>query len=181
MSERAYHVEIIEVHEPGWWFALCIGLAGIAIGIWLFRLGAGVYLAAGTLVVACAYFSHKAWLSRPGSSFLAISPEGLTAKFGGRSSFFRWTEIERIGVAEIIGRRRLHRAVGIRFINPKKSLHQNRDGVLPQKRIRAGVDAVLLDNYGKDCAALAEYLNRLRERYVSKPNEEAGLEKEDQS
>ena len=176
--------EIIQVHEPGWWFALCIGLAGVAIGIWMFTLGAGIYLAAGTLVVVCAGFAFNAWLSRPGSSYLAISPEGLTVKFSGGSSFFKWTEIERFGVAEFPLRRRpgLHRAVGIRFINPKKSLCRNRDGFSPQKRGRTeGFDAVLFCSYGKDCAELAEHLNRLRERYVSKPHGKASLEKEQTS
>jgi len=176
--------EIIEVRQRGWWIALCISIAGVATGIWMFiRLGAGVYLAAGTLVLACAYFAMKAWLRRPGSSFLAISREGLRVKFGGESSFFEWSEIEKFGVAEIPVRRHgLHRAVGIRFINPKKSLCRNRDGFSPQKRGRTeGFDAVLFCSYGKDCAELAEHLNRLRERYVSKPHGKASLEKEQTS
>ena len=168
MSERADFVEVIEVREPGWWIALCISLVGVAIGLWLFiYFGAGVYLAAGTLVVACAYFGYKAWLSRPGSSFLAVNPEGLTVTFKMGTSFFKWTEIERFGVAKIFARRGLHRAVGIRFMNPPRSLHLNRDGVCPQKRIRTdGFDAVLFCSYGRDCAQLAAYLNEQRERWV---------------
>jgi len=166
MSEKPDYVEVIQVREHGWWIGLCLGVAGMAVGIWLcIRLGAGVYLAAGTLVAVCAYFAFNAWLSRPGSALLGVSPEGLTVRFAGRSSFFKWTEIERFGVAKCILKRGVHRAVGIRFTDSKKSLCLNRNSVCPQKRIRAGFDAVLLDNYGRDCAELAEHLEELRQRY----------------
>jgi len=160
--------EIIQVHHRGWWIGLCVGVVGVATGIWMFiHFGAGVYLAAGTLVVACAYFAFNSWLSRPGSSLLEINPEGLTVKFGGGRSFFGWEEIEKFGLAEFPVKRGLYRGVGIRFINPKKSLQRNHHGVYPRKRIRAaGFDALLFGSYGKDCAELARYLNEQRERWV---------------
>jgi hypothetical protein len=173
MAADAY-TEIIQVRQRFWVASLCISLAFFAIGIWvMIRSNQDIDLGGGIITVGSALFSINVWLNRPGCSFLAITPEGLTVKYSGESSFFKWTEIERFGVAEIPLRRcKLHRAVGIRFAYSKKSLHLNRNGVCPQKRIRAGFDAVLLDNYGRECAELAKYLNQLRERYVNEPGED---------
>lgn len=134
----------------------------------MFLFGAGIYLVAGMVVIAGAYFAIDAWLSRPGSSQLLITPEGLTVKFKGGRSFFKWTEIKRFGVAEyLVIKHGWYRAVGIRFKSRKRSFQGNWHGVSPKKRIRTGgFDAVLFSSYGRDCAELVPHLNEERERWV---------------
>ena len=106
----------------------------------------------------------------PNSSFLQVSPDGLTIRATWRTTFYAWTDIERFGVAEFstihTGIRQRHRRVGFNFSAAYAGggrAWKFRDF----NRGFMGFEAALPDNYGRDYAELAEHLNRMREQYVS--------------
>jgi hypothetical protein len=103
----------------------------------------------------------------PGSSFLRIKSDGITVRSMWRTTFYRWSDIERFGVAELsTGHRQL--LVGLDF----SASYPHRDRAQTVKRISrtlTGFEGALPDNYGRDCAELAAHLNQLREQYVNSP------------
>ena len=110
----------------------------------------------------------------PGSSYLRLTPDGLTMRTMWRDTTYRWSDIERFGVgqfATIHGPfRQKHRMIGIDFV-PGYPL----GGVARQlTRVSSGISGfqgALPDNYGRDYEELAAYLNQLKARYTS-PAEE---------
>ena len=98
----------------------------------------------------------------PGSSFVHLGPDGLTVRSMWRSTFYRWSDIERFGVA------RLATAPGERFIGLDFSAsYPWRDRAKTVKKINrtlTGFEGALPDNYGWDYVELAAHLNRLREQ-----------------
>ena len=100
----------------------------------------------------------------PGSSFLHLGSDGLTVRAMWRTTFYRWSDIERFGVARLATAS--ERLIGLEF----SASYPRRDRAQTVKKINrklTGFEAALPDNYGWDYAELAAHLNRLRERYVS--------------
>lgn len=105
----------------------------------------------------------------PGSSFLRVGPDGLTVRTLWRTTFYRWSDIEGFGVAELGTLWRRHELVGSDF----SESYPGRDEARALKDINrelSGFEASLPDSYGWDFAALAEHLNRLREKYLTPPD-----------
>ena len=120
--------------------------------------------------VCSAFFGLCALVSLiqfvPGSSFLRLTPEGLTVRTMWRSQFYRWSDIERFGVAEFgggFGKR--HRMVGLE-LSTSHSPSGKAQTLMSINRSLTGFGGALPDNYGWDYAELAAHLNTLRARYV---------------
>ena len=106
----------------------------------------------------------------PGSSFLRIDPEGLTVRTMWRNQSYRWSDIERFGVAEFYtahGFLQRHRMVGIDFSESYPQAGQGRT-LKNMNRGCSGFEASLPDNYGWEYAELAEHLNTLKARYENR-------------
>lgn len=102
----------------------------------------------------------------PGSSFLRMDAEGMTVRSMWRSTAYRWSDIEQFGVAEIYaGHGGRHRMVGFNF-NASCPGRGWRQPLRRFNRWAAGFEDTLPDNYGLDCATLADRLNQLRERHA---------------
>jgi hypothetical protein len=76
-----------------------------------------------------------------------------------RNIFHRWSDIESFGVASSF-----QRSVGLNFSTTYAGGARKLRDFL---RRLTGFEGALPDNYGQDCARLAEHLNRLREEYFS--------------
>src|SRR5262249_51735019 len=97
--------EPVETLHPGktkWVMVLLISAGFVAIGIHQLRSpggsaeplmawGATGFFGAGVLLAIAKFL--------PQSSFLRLSPAGLTARVMWRDVFYRWSDIERFGVA----------------------------------------------------------------------------------
>jgi hypothetical protein len=105
----------------------------------------------------------------PNCSLLQVGPDGLTIHVLWRTTFYAWADIESFGVSEFStvhsGLRQRHRQVGFNF---SRSYAGGGRAVKLRNFNRrfTGFEAGLPDNYGRDCAELAEHLNRMREQYV---------------
>jgi hypothetical protein len=106
----------------------------------------------------------------PGASYLRLTADGLTIRALWRTRFYRWSDIERFGVAEFTtvhrGVPNRHRMVGFDF----SASYTGRDRAKLVKgfnRKLTGFEASLSDNYGWDCAELAAHLNRFREQFIA--------------
>jgi len=104
----------------------------------------------------------------PNSSFLRIGSEGITVRSMWRTTFYRWSDVERFGVAEFTthhGLSQRHRLIGLDF----SASYPRRDRAQTLKSINrslTGFEAALPDNYGWDYAKLAAHLNELRDKHV---------------
>lgn len=138
-------------HPDSWSTAFC-GYAGILF------FGLGVVVAIIQLI--------------PNSSFLWLGPDGMTVCTMWRSHFYRWSDIERFGVAEFTVNSRRRRLVGMDF--SASYPHRNKAKAMKEiSRNLSGFEGALPDNYGWDYAELAAHLNRLREKHAG-PIESAG-------
>jgi len=104
----------------------------------------------------------------PGSSFLRVNPDGITVRAVWRTKFYRWSDIEKFGVAEMDlsysrGPQR-KRMVGFNFSSSAPSVAKAQ-ATRRMNRAMCGFEGVLPDNYGWDYAELAEHLNQLRGQY----------------
>jgi hypothetical protein len=105
----------------------------------------------------------------PGSSFLRLTPEGMDVRSMWRTKAYRWSDIERFGVAEFStihgGVRQRHRMIGYDF---SPSYPEQNQGLALRSfnRRLSGFEAALPDNYGWSYEALAEHLNTLRNQYL---------------
>jgi len=162
--------EILRPRKGTWALALLISAAFVSIGLLMLRDPAP-----STERLLCyggiAFFGLCAAVALiqfiPGSSFLRISSDGITVRSMWRTTFYRWSDIERFGVAEFSTGQR-HRLVGLDFA----ASYPHRDRAQTVKRINrtlTGFEGALPDNYGRDHAELAAHLNRLREQYVNSP------------
>jgi hypothetical protein len=81
-----------------------------------------------------------------------------------RTSFYRWSDIERFGVAEWSSSHARHRMVGFDFSEsfPERGKATTLKSL---NRGMTGFEAALPDNYGWDYAELATHLNELKQRY----------------
>jgi hypothetical protein len=105
----------------------------------------------------------------PGSSFLRLAPDGLTFRSMWRTRSYRWSDIERFGVAEVNTvhgfTRQRHPMVGFDF----SASYPDQDKAVRLRSLNrrlTGFEAALPDNYGWSHEALAEHLNMLRARYL---------------
>jgi hypothetical protein len=103
---------------------------------------------------------------------LRLSSEGITVRSMWRTTFYRWSDIERFGVAEFTTSQgsiwRRHRLVGLDF----SANYPGRGRARTVKSINRGLtgfEAALPDTYGWDYVQLAAHLNRVREEHVSSP------------
>ena len=106
----------------------------------------------------------------PGSSFLRLAPDGFTVRSTWRTRFYRWSDIERFGVAEFSTvhgfARQRHRMIGYDF----SASYPDQDKMVKLRNLNrnwTGFEAALPDNYGWSYEALAEHLNMLRARYLN--------------
>ena len=160
-----------EILRPGkgkWAFVLLVGAVFVATGFWMVtdspqnRFWAYAGIAFFGLFVLVAFIQFI-----PGSSFLRLGADGITVRTMWRTTFYRWSDIQRFGVATMsLGARQ--RFVGLDF----SATYPHRDKAQTVKKINralTGFEGALPDNYGWDYAELAAHLNRLREQYVSSP------------
>ena len=162
--------EILRPRKGTWALALLISAAFVSIGLLMLRDPAPSterLLCYGGIVFfgLCAAVALIQFI--PGSSFLRISSDGITVRSMWRTTFYRWSDIERFGVAEFSTGQR-HRLVGLDF----SASYPHRDRAQTVKRINrtlTGFEGALPDNYGRDHAELAAHLNQLREQYVNSP------------
>lgn len=101
----------------------------------------------------------------PGSSFLRLTPDGITVRSMWRSVFYRWSDIERFGVTRRVPGGHQH-LVGMDFA-AEYPIGDKERGLMSVNRQVLGFDGALPDNYGWDRAELAAHLNRLRAQYVA--------------
>ena len=118
----------------------------------LFDLGGIVFFGVGGLVALVQFV--------PNSSFLQVGPDGLTIRTMWRNTFYRWSDIEAFGVASAF-----HSGIGLNFATTYPGARK----VRALMRRLTGFEGALPDNYGRNCAELADYLNRLREQYLGSP------------
>jgi hypothetical protein len=101
----------------------------------------------------------------PGSSFLRVNSDGITIRAVWRTTFYRWSDIDRFGVAELEmfshGMTQRIRRVGLNFSSSCPDPAKRR-----LNRALSGFEGVLPDNYGWDCAEFAAHLNQCRSQYV---------------
>ena len=157
----------IEVYRPSrkaWTGVLLVCVVFVAIGCAvirssggrhrLFAFGGILFFGVGGLVALVQFV--------PNSSFLQVGPDGLTIRVMWRNTFYRWSDIERFGVASSF-----NRSVGLNFSTTYAGGARKLRDFL---RRLTGFEGALPDNYGRDCAELAEHLNSLREEYTGSPN-----------
>ena len=162
----------VEVYRPSrkaWTGVLLVCVVFVAIGCAvirssggrdrLFNFGGILFFGVGGLVALVQFV--------PNSSFLQVSPDGLTIRTMWRNTFYRWSDIQSFGVASSF-----QRSVGLNFSSTYPGGARKLRDFL---RSMTGFEGALPDNYGCDCARLAEHLNRLREEYVSSQKPTAGL------
>ena len=156
-------VEIYRPSKKTWTLVLLVCVVFVAIGCAtihssgrrdrLFDLGGILFFGVGGLVALVQFV--------PNSSFLQVGPDGLTIRTMWRNTFYRWSDIESFGVTSAF-----HSGVGLNFSSTYTGGARKLRAFM---RNLTGFEGALPDNYGRDCAELAEHLNRLRERYVSSP------------
>jgi hypothetical protein len=167
--------EVLRPRKVKWALVLLVSVAFVGIGLMMLRhpsvSGDRIWSVAGVVFFGvCGIASLLQFL--PGSSFLRLTPEGLAIRAMWRTTFYRWSDIERFGVAELkasaAGVRSRHRMVGLDFSASYPCGDKART-LKSINRTMTGFEGALPDNYGWDCAELAAHLNSLRERYVDSP------------
>jgi len=160
--------QVLRPSKRTWILVLLISAAFVAIGVLILRgplsssdrswawassafFGLGIVISIAQLV--------------PGSSFLRLTPTGITIRTMWRSTFYRWSDIERFGVTRRVPGGHQH-MVGMDFAAEYPAGDKAR-GLMSVNRQVLGFDGALPDNYGWDHAELAEHLNRLRAQYVA--------------
>lgn len=174
-STSLAHDEVFRPRKRKWGLILLGSVVFVAIGF-LIMDNPHSFLDRFWAYASIIFFGHVAVVALlqflPGSSFLRVGPDGITVRTMWRTTFCRWSDIERFGVAESStfhgGVQQQHRMVGFNFSTTY--LGRSKAGKLRGFNVRlTGFEAALPDNYGWDYAELAEHLNRLREQYVPSP------------
>ncbi|HJT32892.1 MAG TPA: PH domain-containing protein [Pirellulales bacterium] len=166
----AEDAEILYPRKAKWYVIFVFSLAFSAGGYAMAALLPGRNHTVGYAV--CALFGLLAATSFlvlvPGSSFVRITPEGLSIRTLWRNHHYRWADIERFGVAEVTtvhkGVAHRHRMVGFNFSEFYQASKRKRRAISWNERL-CGFQAALPDNYGWNHADLAEHLNELLDRY----------------
>lgn len=154
-------VEILRPRKIRWVLVLLISAGFVAIGIAVIRSPSAAtepFMAYGSLIFFGIGVVIAIVQLLPGSSFLRLSPEGFTIRAMWRDTFYRWSDIERFGVAR-------QGMVGVSF---SQGYPQAR-GLRSMMRSLSGFDGALPDNYGWDCARLAAYLESWKGRWAGAP------------
>lgn len=162
------HDEIFRPGKGKWALTLLGSAAFVGIGCWMvidspqdrfWGYGGIVFFGLGVVVALIQFI--------PGSSFLRIRADGITVRSMWRTTVYRWSDIERFGVATMsVGARQSF--VGLDF----SATYPHRDKAKKLKNINRaliGFEGMLPDNYGWDYAELAAHLNRLREQHLNSP------------
>ena len=161
-----------EILRPGkgrWALVLLGSAAFVGIGCWMaidspkdrFWAYTGIGFFGLCAVIALIQFI-------PGSSFLRIRADGITIRSLWRTTFYRWSDIERFGATEFTTGGARQRMVGLDF----SATYPHRDRAQTIKKFNralTGFEGALPDNYGWDYVELAAHLNRLRDQYLSSP------------
>jgi hypothetical protein len=171
MKEPEY-AEVLRPRKAKWALVLLLSVTFVAVGLLMLRdpdarddrvwaYVSVTFFGLGVLVSLLQFV--------PGSSFLRLTPQGLTVRTMWRTKFYRWADIERFGVAEFTtshgGFRQRHRLVGF-DIAPTYPRGGAAEALMSFNRNRTGFQAALPDNYGRPHADLAAYLNTLKARYA---------------
>ena len=161
-----------ETFRPGkakWAFVLLLFAAIAAGGFDIvgrpeWRAGGYAMIAFGGIGVVIALIQLL-----PGGSFLRVNSDGITVRAMWRTTFYRWSDIDRFGAGEVeMHTRGVSQRMGIVGLNFSANCPDRDKRRL--KSARFGFDAVLPDNYGWDCAELAAHLNELRGQHVANPS-----------
>jgi hypothetical protein len=158
MPEAALR-EVLRPRKATWALVLLICAGFVAIGVLVLRdpraaadrtwaASATIFFGLGVLIALLQFV--------PGSSYLLLTPEGLTIRTMWRTTSYRWVDIERFGVAAQL--------VGLNFV-PAYPRGRLARALMKLNRTLTGFEAALPDNYGRNRAELAAYLNSLKGRY----------------
>lgn len=126
----------------GWHF-----FAGVPALRWIFA----VFFGSGVLIFGVNL--------APGSSYLRLSPEGLTYCSLYKPRHYSWHEIERFGVM-VVG---MNRMVGFSFSSSYRGLERTRKAVAAV----SGYEVGLPDTYGRKPDDLIKLLNEWKKRHSS--------------
>lgn len=116
------HGEVFHPRKRKWGLILLGSVVFVAIGF-LIMDNPHSFLDRFWAYASIIFFGHVAVVALlqflPGSSFLRVGPDGITVRTMWRTTFCRWSDIERFGVAESStfhgGVRQQHRMVGFNF------------------------------------------------------------------
>jgi hypothetical protein len=160
--------QILRPRKRKWTLVLLGSVSFVAIGLMMLRdpnesrVITGFFLGFFAL---CGVVSLVQFV--PGSSFLQLTPEGLTVRTMWRTQSHRWSDIEQFGVAEFSSGRHRQKLVGFDFAASYPSEGMARKMRDLNRRL-SGFEASLPDNYGWKYAELAEHLNTLKVRYTGR-------------
>ena len=162
------------------WYPVLLGsMVFTAIGIWLFTASSDF---TGRLLgfLSIVFFGGSALLSMavlriPGSSFLKVTPEGITIRTLWFTKFYRWQEIESFGVdtksVELRGFRASQKLVGFNYsphyTERQETIFSRMNERLNQTGSSKKFDETLPDSYGEDPEKLASRLTNWREQFLS--------------
>lgn len=161
-------VEVLRPRKAKWVMVLLISAGFVAIGIAVIRSGSAAmepFMAYGGVSFFGLGVVAAIVQLLPGSSFLRLSPAGLTIRNMWRDTFYRWSDIERFGVTEIRPAGHRQRMVGLNFSESFAYRDQGRR-LRSMMRSLSGFEGALPDNYGWDCARLAAHLESWRGRWA---------------
>lgn len=103
------------------------------------------------------------------ATILRVAREGITFRNLWRDTHIPWSEVDSFGVAEVrVNGARVNKSVGIHFSHELQGGARTLTSI---SRAISGFDGALPDNYGWDCAELAEFLNRLRDHFADIDNQ----------
>jgi hypothetical protein len=171
----------VAIYRPSrkkWFTVLLSSMAFLAIGIWLFTASSdftGRFLG----FLSIFFFGGSSLLSMavlriPDSSFLKVTPDGITIRTLWFTKFYRWKEIESFGVDNISVQHRGFR-VSQKFVGFNYSPHyaEREETIISrinERLNRTGsskkFDETLPDSYGEDPAKLAKRMKEWREQFL---------------
>ena len=164
-------VEILRPRKAKWVMVLLISAVFVATGIAILRTDAASmepFMAWGSTIFFGISVVAAVVQLLPGSSFLRLSPEGMMIRGMWRDTSYRWSDIERFGVAEIHPAGHRQRMVGLNFSETSQFRDQAR-ALRGMNRSLTGFEGALPDNYGWDCARLAAHLESWKARSAGGP------------
>lgn len=133
-------------------------LAALVLTIWVLP-GMSTVMASLALVFVCACVICFGVLLLPGSSYLQVSPEGMTVCSLFRRTFIPWSQTDTFMVRQVMYKRMV-------VWNPPEGFRANRI-VRWTTRAIAGAEAGLPDTYGMSPEALVQLLNERRQHYAA--------------
>jgi hypothetical protein len=125
----------------GWYF-----FATVPIIRWIFV----VFFGGGALIFAVNLL--------PGSSYLKVSPDGITYSTLYKCRHYAWEDIDKFGVMAV----GMNRTVGMSFSSRYSGLERTRKAVATV----SGYEGSLPDTYGMKAKELADMLNALKAKHA---------------